>query len=319
MKIIFLILLGLGVQASDILTNYRENGISQIELQMDLELGEREYWDNLLKDKDTSYGYIEAYKNLLICDKNKSTLNIYSLNDEKKYIFKKEYSAFTGKAKGEKHKEGDLKTPIGIYNITKRLKDVDSFYGPMAFVTSYPNTYDKYRGRGGHGIWIHGLPTKQKRDKFTKGCIAINNSNLVCLDQNVKIDETLLIINSSSMKKDVKKSTLVQILTQLYSWRNAWKYNDIDAYLNFYDTKFIKSDGMNYRKFSAYKKRVFKKIEKRIIIFNDISVILYPNTKNIFQITFKEFYKSDTFEFEGNKVLIVKLDEQNKMKILTEK
>ena len=48
-------------------------------------------------------------------------------------------------------------------------------------------------------------------------------------------------------------------LTRLYSWRNAWKYNDIDAYLNFYDTKFIKSDGMNYRKFSAYKKRVFKK------------------------------------------------------------
>ena len=134
MKIIFLILLGLGVQASDILTNYRENGISQIEIQMDYELGEREYWDNLLKDKDTTFGYIESYKNLLICDKNQSTLNLYSLNNEQNYKFKKEYSAYTGKVKGDKYKEGDLKTPIGIYNITKRLKKVDSFYGPMAFV-----------------------------------------------------------------------------------------------------------------------------------------------------------------------------------------
>jgi murein L,D-transpeptidase YafK len=319
MKIFFLILIGLAVQASDILTNYRENGISQIEIQMDYELGEREYWDNLLKDKDTTFGYIESYKNLLICDKNQSTLNLYSLNNEQNYKFKKEYSAYTGKIKGDKYKEGDLKTPIGIYNITKRLEDVDSFYGPMAFVTSYPNIYDLYRGKDGYGIWIHGLPTKQKRDKFTKGCIAIDNPNIKCLNENININETLLIINSSSMKKDLEKITLAKILAQLYKWRNAWKYNDIDTYLSFYDTNFVKFDGMNYNKFSAYKKRVFKKIENRIIIFSNINVIQYPDTKDIFQITFQEFYKSDTFEFTGHKILIVKLDKFDKIKILTEK
>jgi len=46
MEIIFLILIGLAVHAGDILTNYRENGISQIEMQMDHELGEKEYWNN---------------------------------------------------------------------------------------------------------------------------------------------------------------------------------------------------------------------------------------------------------------------------------
>jgi murein L,D-transpeptidase YafK len=319
MKIFFLILIGLAVHASDILTNYRENGISQIEIQMDYELGEREYWDNLLKDKDTTFGYIESYKNLLICDKNQSTLNLYSLNNEQNNKFKKEYSAYTGKIKGDKYKEGDLKTPIGIYNITKRLEDVDSFYGPMAFVTSYPNIYDLYRGKDGHGIWIHGLPTKQKRDKFTKGCIAIDNPNIKCLNENININETLLIINSSSIKKDLEKITLAKILAQLYKWRYAWKYNDIDSYLNFYDTNFVKSDGMNYNKFSAYKQRVFKKIENRIIIFSNINVIQYPDTKDIFQITFQEFYKSDTFEFTGHKILIVKLDKFGKIKILTEK
>jgi murein L,D-transpeptidase YafK len=76
---------------------------------------------------------------------------------------------------------------------------------------------------------------------------------------------------------------------------------------------------MNYNKFSAYKKRVFKKIEKRVIVFSDINVIQYPDTQDIFQITFQEFYKSDTFEFAGQKVLIVKLDKSGKIKILTEK
>jgi murein L,D-transpeptidase YafK len=320
MKIFFLILMGFLLQADDILTSYRKNGISNIEKEMDYALMQKKYWDDLLKDEDTSFGYIKSYKNILICDKNKSTLNLYSLDDNKKYKFKKEYSAYTGKFKGDKYKEGDLKTPIGIYNLTKKLEKVDNFYGPMAFVTSYPNTYDKYRGRGGHGIWIHGLPTnKQKRDKFTKGCIAINNTNIECLDKNIDINKTLLIINTSSSEETLEKTTLAKILAQLYEWRYAWKYNYINTYLSFYDKNFVKHDGMSYEKFLNYKKRVFNRIEKRTIIFNDINVIRYPNTIDTFQITFKEFYKSDTFKFTGNKVLIVKLDQSAKFKILTEK
>ena len=30
--------------------------------------------------------------------------------------------------------------------------------GQLAFVLSYPNTYDKVQGKNGHGIWIHGSP-----------------------------------------------------------------------------------------------------------------------------------------------------------------
>ncbi len=308
--------------SSDILTSYRLNGIDTIEKQMDLELTKEEYWSKYIKDKDTTFGYMESYSNILTCNKEKSTLNLYSLDEKNNFKFKKEYSAFTGKKKGDKVKEGDFKTPIGIYQITQKLsKDtkLNSFYGPLAFVTSYPNIYDLYRGKNGSGIWIHGLPTEQERDEFTRGCIAINNPNIECLDRNINIEKTLLIINSSDVKKNISKKEITSILSQLYEWRYAWLYNDIVSYLNFYSSEFVRSDGIAIEQFINYKTRVFKKIEKKVIIFNDINILPYPNSDDIFQITFKEFYKSDTFEFTGDKTLIVKLDENKKIKILTER
>lgn len=320
--LLVLLVIGSSLFSSDILTSYRVNGIDTIEKQMDLELTKEEYWSNYIKDKNTTFGYIESYSNVLTCNKEKSTLNLYSLDENRSFKFKKEYSAFTGKKKGDKIKEGDFKTPIGIYQITQKLSkdtNLNSFYGPLAFVTSYPNIYDSYRGKNGSGIWIHGLPTEQERDEFTRGCIAINNPNIECLDRNIDITKTLLIINSSDTKKNIPKNTLTSILSQLYEWRYAWLYDDIDSYLNFYSPKFVRSDGMDIKRFISYKTRVFKKIEKKTIIFKDINILPYPDSEDIYQITFKEFYKSDTFEFTGDKTLIIKLGTNNKIKILTER
>jgi len=322
MKLLILLSIAISLFSSDILTNYRINGIDKIEKQMDLELTKIEYWDEHLKNIDTKFGYIESYSNILTCNKDESTLNLYSSDKNSTFIFKKKYSAFTGKRKGDKAKEGDLKTPIGIYQLVKKLSKetkLNSFYGPLAFVTSYPNIYDTYRGKNGSGIWIHGLPIEQERDEFTRGCIAINNLNIESLATNIDITKTLLIINSSKSKQDISKKTISSILSQVYTWRHAWVYSEIDNYLQFYAPEFIRNDGMNIKTFTNYKTRVFKKFEKKSIIFNNINVIPYPNSDNIFQITFKEFYKSDTYQFIGNKILIIKIEEDNKMKILTEK
>ena len=293
MKIFFLILIGLSLYANNMLTNYRENGIDAIQKQMDLELTNREYWSEYIKDMDTTFGYIESYSNILTCDKEKSTLNLYMKDSNNTYGFVKEYGAFTGKIKGDKIKEGDLKTPIGIYKLTQKLSrdnKLDPFYGPLAFVTSYPNSYDKYRGKNGSGIWIHGLPIEQERDKYTRGCIAIDNSNIECLDRNIDIDKTLLIIDPIEVEQNISKETLTSILASLYSWRYAWLYGDIDKYLELYASDFIRFDGMKFNKFKAYKTRVFKKDEKKIITFNNINIIPYPDSPNIYQVSFEEFY-----------------------------
>jgi len=304
------------------LHEYKLNGINSLEKEMDRELTKVDYWKSYLKNRNTQFGYIEGYSNILACNKKKSTLTLYVKGSDENYEFKREHNAYTGKNSGDKVKEGDQKTPIGIYRIVKKLSkdtNLDPFYGPLAFVTSYPNSYDKLRGKNGSGIWIHGLPTKRTRDKFTRGCIAINNSNIECLGKNIKIDNTLLIIDSEEVEQNISKDILASLLSELYKWRYAWLYNDTSSYLNFYSINFIRDDGMKFPNFQSYKTRVFKKIEKKTIIFKNINVIPYPDTQNIYQITFNEYYKSDSFEFTGEKILMVRVDNNHKMKIFTEK
>ncbi len=306
------------LSADNILTDYRLNGIANLEQHMDKELSKTDYWNEFLQNKDTTFGYIESYSNILTCNKNKSRLCMYKKNKNETYQLHKQYNAFTGKNKGEKHREGDLKTPIGIYDITRKLSNVDSFYGPLAFVTSYPNTYDKYQNREGHGIWIHGLPTDQQRDNFTKGCIAINNNSLEYLNENIDITQTLLIINSEDVEKNISKNKLSLVLANLFAWRYSWIYNDIESYLQFYSEQFKRFDGKDYNSFTRYKKRIFRKKEDKKILITNINVIPYPGTSDLYKISFKESYKSDSFEFTGNKILIVEL-KNKQIKILTEK
>ncbi len=319
LNIVFLLLFELSLNANDILTSYRKNGINNLEKQMDFELAKKEYWSNYLQEHDTTFGYTEKYASVLACNKEKSILTLYKQNKTKKFQFVKEYNAFTGKIKGDKIEEGDLRTPTGVYELTKKITNPDTFYGPLAFVTSYPNSYDKYKGKNGSGIWIHGLPTEQDRDDFTKGCIAINNQNIECLNRNIDFNSTLLIINDEEVNKNIPKEELSNILAQLYAWRYAWLYNDLNKYLEFYADNFVRFDGMLYERFKHYKTRIFAKAEKKEIIFNDIAVIPYPNTKNMYQITFQEIYTSDTFKYNGSKALMIEIDMNNQMKIFTEK
>ena len=302
----------------DILTEYRINGIVNIEKKLDKKLASKEYWQKYLQNRDTSFGFLESYENILACDKSQSKLAVYQKDAQGKFQLKKEYSAYTGKMKGDKIKEGDLRTPVGVYDIVKKITKLDSFYGPMAFVTSYPNLYDKYQNKTGQGIWIHGLPIEQKRDEYTKGCIAINNQNIKCLDKNIDINKTVLIINENALNTATSKKELAQVLSNVFAWRYAWIYNNLDDYLSFYDDTFKRFDGMDINRFKQYKKRIFAKNEQKRIRFTDINLIPYPGKENLYKITFHEDYKSDSFSFSGEKVLIVKLT-NDKITILTER
>ena len=320
-KIVFflvtMIIATLSLDATDILTQYRNNGLANIQKKMDSALASVEYWEKYLQDKNTQFGYLEKYQDILVCNKDASTLTLYIKNKNNIYKKAKEYSAYTGKLPGDKKHRGDLRTPIGIYTLVKKIEKVDSFYGPMAFVTSYPNSYDKYRGKDGSGIWIHGLPTDQKRNSFTKGCIAINNNSIECLDRHIDIKKTLLIINQGAIKTNISKKTLASLLAQLYTWRYAWVYSDVESYLSFYDPKFVRFDGMDIKRFRSYKTRIFKKKERKEIIFNNINVVPYPGAPDLYKISFHELYHSNSFHFEGDKILIAKFH-KNHLKIVTE-
>jgi murein L,D-transpeptidase YafK len=317
-KVILILLLTFSLYAEDFALLYQNKGIDAVIKALDVELTKKSYWDIKLANIDTRYGYIEGKNSFLTCNKNNSSLQYYKRNKEGKFEKEENFDALIGKMNGDKQKEGDKKTPIGIYKLTKKLDKLDPFYGPLAFVTSYPNLYDKIRGKNGSGIWIHGVPNNKTREKSTKGCIALENNDIQCLEEKLDFKNSWLIIDEE-VNFNVSKDTLSSILSQLFTWRHAWLNNYIDKYLSFYDSSFIRYNGMKYSQFKKYKKRVFNKKEKKKIFFSNINVIPYPGKKkNLFMISFYEKYHTSSYHFEGEKSLIITFN-HNKVKIITER
>jgi murein L,D-transpeptidase YafK len=90
--------------------------------------------------------------------------------------------------KGHKEREGDFRTPEGLYFLEARNPESDYF---LSIKISYPNDRDRSHARAqgvdpGGQIMIHGQPNLPKFDErryqgwdWTDGCIAVSNSDMV--------------------------------------------------------------------------------------------------------------------------------------------
>jgi len=311
----FLIVNSLYATSVDIVELYRTKGINAVEKEIANQLKTKSYWDYNLKNKEVVNGYYESIQYVMICQKDLKDIKLYDTKS-KSQLFNSD--VFVGKAKGDKKVEGDLKTPIGAYKLTRRITNVDPFYGPLALTTNYPNLYDKSQGKTGHGIWIHGLPLNQERDDFTQGCIALDNTKIKNLDKTINIENSVLVISEQKLST-VSKDDMSIVLSNIFKWRDAWIESDITSYLSFYAKDFKKSNGQSFKKFAHYKKRVFNKNEKKTIEFYNINIIPYPNdlNKKLFKVVMDENYKTKNHVFNGKKELYVEVLD-DKISILTE-
>ena len=104
---------------------------------------------------------------------------------------------------GHKTKEGDFRTPEGIYRLVERNPNSDFF---LSIKISYPNSVDQRiaDARGispGGQIMIHGLPNNASRSDqyygktdWTDGCIAVSNSDMVDIWLMTKPDTPIQIL-----------------------------------------------------------------------------------------------------------------------------
>ena len=317
-KVFFSLFLSVGLFASSIVQMYREDGIKSVENYLSGQLQSTAYWSKYLKDKDLEYGYYENLSSLLIIDKAAKRMDVYK-NSKEGIKFIMSQTVIVGKA-GDKVKEGDLKTPLGAYKIVKKFDPKANFYGPFAYALSYPNMYDKLRGKDGYGIWIHGSPLDgSARNPQSRGCIVLKNDKIRKLDTIINPKSTISLVYEDKIRTTNKKEMSL-ILSQLFTWKNDWKNNKTSKYLDFYNQNFMRFDGMRKKSFSKMKRSIFSRGEKKSIIFKNINISPSPNIKgeNLFKISFYEIYSTKKHKFKGNKELYVKL-ENNKISILAEK
>ena len=318
-KLFVLVVISITLNAQTIIDVYRNSGINAVESYIKEQLQSKSYWEDKLKDADVRFGYYENLDSLLIANKKSKELTIYQSSQNVLELLAKYEDVIVG-ADGDKFKEGDLKTPLGVYTLRKRFTPKDQFYGPLAFALSYPNTYDKVQGKNGHGIWIHGSPLDgSARDDMSKGCIVLDNDTIELLDKNLKHKKSVIIVSENGMKK-VEHSEISTILSELFRWKSAWRKSDVNSYLDFYADDFKRYDGLKKRSFARMKKTIFARKQKKEIIFKNINVSPYPNEsgKKLFKIAFYEIYKSKSYKFKGNKELFVELKD-NSFSIISER
>jgi murein L,D-transpeptidase YafK len=103
-----------------------------------------------------------------------------------------------GRNAGDKSKRGDARTPEGRFWITGMVAGPSQgpLYGALVFPLNYPRPSDRAEGKGGDGIWIHGVPAGTL-PSFTHGCISLANEDVVALASLADAGTPIVILSDS--------------------------------------------------------------------------------------------------------------------------
>lgn len=107
-----------------------------------------------------------------------------------------------GRNAGDKDERGDARTPEGRFWITGMLsgRAKGPLYGALVFPLNYPRPSDRAEGKGGDGIWIHGVPAGTLPN-FTHGCVSLANDDILAL-ANLASAGTPIVILPDSLGPD---------------------------------------------------------------------------------------------------------------------
>ncbi len=232
----------------------------------------------------------------LVIDTSRSRLFVYA-NDLGRPRYVTDFYISLGKNGVDKTREGDQKTPIGIYTIIAQKGKLPDFYGPGgAYPLSYPNEWDRANGRNGHGIWLHGTPseTYARPPWATDGCIVLTNEDLARLSRYVDVSRTPVVIDQAVEWRSPEQweAARESFMESFARWKSDWESLDTTRYLANYSAHFRSKDrdldswGTSKRKVNSGKTWVKVGV-------NDVSLFAYPGTPGLMMITFEQDYRSN--------------------------
>jgi murein L,D-transpeptidase YafK len=232
----------------------------------------------------------------VVVDTGSSTLYLFENRDGVPHYLT-DYYITVGKNGSNKLREGDKKTPLGVYHVTSELPHdkLDPFYGSGAFPISYPNEWDARQGRNGHGIWLHGTPrnTYSRPPRASDGCVVLANEDLDELAKRVQIGLTPVIIaDHVEWVEALTAQTLRNVLSErLERWRADWESRNTERYLQHYARSFA-AENTNLAQWSAQKRRVNAGKGWIKLHLSAVSVFLYPGRDDLAVISFLQDYTS---------------------------
>lgn len=182
-------------------------------------------------------------KNVLVIDTSRSRMYVYE-NQGGQLRFITDYYISQGRYGVNKSREGDQRTPIGVYYVNARIPGpkLPDFYGTGALPLNYPNEWDKRNGRSGSGIWLHGTPS----DNFSRpplssdGCVVLANPDLQSLYSTAEVGKTVVVISDgiqfvNKSEWDKERGSAGKFMDQ---WQQDMEAADADKVLANYSPAF---------------------------------------------------------------------------------
>ncbi len=177
---------------------------------------------------------------VLVVEKASQQLFVYEYKDKPVELYRVKCS--TGKKDGPKTREGDSKTPEGIYFFINQhdKSKLAPIYGAGAFPTDYPNLLDRMQGKNGSQIWLHGT-NKVLVDRDSNGCVALENTDFEKVSKLIVLHRTPLIITEhlGYVSFDPEAEIRTGLSDFLSRWAKALESGTYHEYLSCYDADYL--------------------------------------------------------------------------------
>jgi murein L,D-transpeptidase YafK len=236
-------------------------------------------------------------KTALVVDTKRSRLYVYRNNNGQPQ-FVADFYVSQGKNGIFKMTEGDQRTPIGVYTITDNVpgyKLID-FYGKGALPLNYPNDWDKLHGRGGSGIWLHGVPsdTFSRPPRSSDGCVVLANADLRKLARLVQVGATPVVISETVewLSLDDWHGERQSLSKAIEKWRTDWESLDFVRYAGHYSRGF-KNDSGNLEAWLNARRELMRGKQWTKVGVKNISMFRYPGAEEMVMIEFVQSFASN--------------------------
>ena len=232
-----------------------------------------------------------------------------------------------GEAGAGKEKNGDRRTPLGVYIVTEELDTtrLHEKYGARAFPLDYPNAWDVNAGRDGDGIWVHGVDRRGgERPRFdTDGCIALPNAAIDALSPLFLDNVTPVIVVKKTRETDVaiRDHLDAALVTAVNNWAKSIASADLHAYLSLYDKEFRRW-GLDKTQWSAMSLQTIGAQPRSRIVIDELLLLAYPEVDGLYFSRFrKNTYRRTTngeTKTSAMKRLFWRRDAHGEFKIIAE-
>lgn len=248
-------------------------------------------------------------RHVLVVEKASQILHVYEFSGGHGTLLRT-LPCTTGRTRGDKKREGDLRTPEGVYWFTHRIPGsrLPPLYGAGALVMDYPNRFDQLDGKTGSGIWMHGVETNDRVhvENDTRGCVALRNDDFDELRHIVHLNDTPILVVERLEFRPANElaEEAASISAFVERWRSSWESRDMDGFLSLHGPEF-RTDDLDRRSWERHKRDLARLESNRLITIDGITAL---REKDRVWITFRQEYSSPNHHDVGTKMLFVKKD-----------